>query len=52
MRILLLTPSATLDTDVASAILTHRTAITEVRYLGGPGAVRPQVRDEVADLLD
>jgi len=49
--VMLLTHPGYLHTDVAAALSTHTASITEVRFLGGTGAVPQVVRDEVVQAL-
>ena len=49
--VMLLTPTATLDGGVRSILVTNKTIIHEVRFLGGTGAVSPAVRTAVTQAL-
>jgi len=49
--VMLLTPSWSLDPSAGSALGLNKTAISEVRFLGGTGALSLVVRDAVADAL-
>lgn len=49
--VMLLTPSATLDSGVRSTLAANKGAIGEVRYLGGTSAVSAAVRDAVRSAL-
>ncbi|MDP2233544.1 MAG: cell wall-binding repeat-containing protein, partial [Actinomycetota bacterium] len=49
--VLLLTESATLPAQTASALARNRAMISQVRFLGGLGAVSQAVRDSVGALL-
>lgn len=50
--VMLLTPTATLDSSVAGVLAANKTTIAEVRYLGGLNAVSQAVRDAVIAALD
>lgn len=49
--VMLLTPSTSLDAGVAGTLTANKTAIHEVRFLGGTGAVSAAVRTAVSQAL-
>ena len=49
--VVLLTPPTKLDTSVRGTLSANRDSVTEVRFLGGTGAVSTTVRTEVTDAL-
>jgi len=50
--VMLLTPSTSLDPNVAAKLTAEAGCIREVRYLGGLGAISQAVRNAVAVILD
>ena len=49
--VLLLTPTASLNANVAAKLAANKAVITEVRFLGGPPAVSQGVRNQVKALF-
>lgn len=49
--VMLLTPGTSLDTDARLRIVSHKTEVDTVHYMGGPAALSQTVRDQVETIL-
>jgi len=50
--VMLLTPTRALHAETAGCLSAAKSEITELKYLGGTGAVSTAVRNEVSALLN